>query len=227
MNTTQELLKTLNEYRIALIKNGKPPSELGFSFDSFIRRIDEFNVPKEARIGAKFYQNMQSAGLNVDIIFAYHEFRDHVQNYQIANDISSIIEEEIVLFGEKFSYKKNDDQLFLLDNDRLILCSEVSRIVNFFLKAVSQYEYILIKTEDDEDCGTFVVPQQILDAATNSQNAWLSQSSWEIENENTFVLADKILPDEIWLFLDYGKFVFTALRPDTNIEWIEKIKNND
>jgi hypothetical protein len=221
---TEDLIKSLDQYRHALIKNGKPPAENGFSFDSFIRRLEEFDVTEEGKQSAEFYKNMQKAGVNIDVVFAYHQFRDQVQDYQKQYNISSIIDSTINLFGEDFIYKRCNDQLFLTNDDKAILKNEVSRIVDYFLKLVNQYEYVLIETEDDSDWGISISSKKIKSLSIKSDYAWLSQSSFKFETQNTGVIIKKILPDEIYLFLNEGSVMFTALNPNTNKNWIENLR---
>ena len=213
MKTAAELSQALANYRVALVKNGKPPAEFGFTFDSFIKRLDEFDVSDGAKESAKFYQRMQSVGLNVDIIYAYHNFRDQLQHYQVKENISSIVDRTFSAFGVDFIYKTSDDQLTLLKSDKLVLKKETLRIAEHFCKIIERNNYILVRTINDEDWGTVTEYNELVVEVEYADSVYL-RYDLNCSDQAQF-------PDRFLLSLHDSNTIFYALKPDKcNAEWL-------
>lgn len=63
----------------------------------------------------------------------YHEFREQVQAYQVANQVSGLTVKTIEINGKTYRFPEISDQLVLLDSDVQILKAAKDRIAEVFL----------------------------------------------------------------------------------------------
>lgn len=206
--------KNLSEALSDMMKN----VSLGGTFtpdahkDLLSRMIDcpeEWGFPsEEVKEGAKFFQNIKSfLGIDaVSKIFAYQNFRDQVQKFQVKNGISATQHQSKTICGQTLNYIDYDDQLILLEEDLKILREQVPAICNLFLSSLSK-DYVLFEQLDDES-SVIATPEMIRFICRDCDYAWVHPTShdWELDASGGYsgTFIDRDPPDEITLGLKWG-----------------------
>jgi hypothetical protein len=213
--TTEDLSKVLHDMRMNIVKGGHFTPE--HHKDLLSRIIDcpeEWGVPSEdVKDGAKHFQAMKSF-IGIDglmQVWAYQDFRDQIQKFQVENNISATQQRSITLCGQMLSYVDYDDQLKLLDEDLKVLKAQVPGICRLFRNSVPD-DYLILESIDDETDKTItqdvVVTQDVIEFLSQSCDyAWIYKESHDwvpFELGHRSVSADRDPPDEITLSLKWG-----------------------
>ncbi|BDA71788.1 hypothetical protein all7033 [Calothrix sp. PCC 7716] len=147
--------------------------------------------------GAKFYEGMSKI-FNADKMVEmtlYHSIRDNIQELQKLKNISCIQEREIEIRGQKLEYQDREDQLTMLDSDYIILESNVSPIVSYYLQVTSGYNIFRTWDNDNE---TPVTINEVKLITSTAKYAWVYPESIEWEGDvGHYVHKDD--PDKITL----------------------------
>jgi hypothetical protein len=208
--TTADLSKALHDMRMNIVKGGHFTPE--HHKDLLSRIIDcpeEWGIPSEAvKDGAKHFQAMKSF-IGIDGlmgVWAYQDFRDQIQKFQVENGISATNERSITICGQTLSYIDYDDQLKLLDEDLKTLKAQVPAIYKLFRVSVPS-DYLIIESIDDET--DKVITQDVIEFLSRSCDyAWIHKDSndWvPFGNGHRSISADRDPPDEITLSLKWGE----------------------
>jgi hypothetical protein len=130
--TTDELVKILREEQMACVKGQRT-----------------FPMPDNAEEIAK--QTPLGSILGAQRLFevgCYHEFRDQVQEYQLANNISGL-EIKVCIIGDKlYRFPEPIHQLELTKDDYQVLKLAKDAVVEAFLSRIDEYTYLSFSHED-------------------------------------------------------------------------------
>lgn len=155
--TTEELSNILMS---ACVRNTKhieePSSDEVLTLTEFIARPDEFSLESlDADIleGAAYYSKFDRlfdrGGMGVKIM-NYHEFRDRVNDYQCANNISSLEYKNIQVGNLSINHLSSDSQLTPLTSDCEKLKSHVAEVFGFFVNIAATDRYELLESIEGE-----------------------------------------------------------------------------
>ena len=130
--TTEELTQILETERMACI-NGERTYPMPDNADEIAAKS-----PLGGFLGA---QSMFEIG-------CYHEFRDQVQEYQLANNISGL-EVKVCVIGDKlYRFPSPIHQLELTKDDYQVLKLAKDAVVEAFLSRVDEFTYLSFSHED-------------------------------------------------------------------------------
>jgi hypothetical protein len=143
----KQLSKELHDYQIRLLKGGIAD----------FQGIGDFIANQ-----AKNYQGedgglirfMGSMGGDACLHSHYYwSFRDHIHEYQLKNNISSVAFQEVNWDGVIIRYPEMEDQLEQMPQDKAIVCQYRDKVVDWFIKFADNYlttkGYKLLIPDDD------------------------------------------------------------------------------
>jgi hypothetical protein len=158
-----------------------------------------------------------------DFLFLYRRISDNLHQLQKNLGISGVCPRHIAIRDRLFSYPAAEDQLLLLESDRLTLQNAVSGVVEYFLQLVQMpLAYNLFLVDQDEK-KIPANPAAVREAATKAVRAEIYRESheWTRTGANCWEgkHASKVNPDEIHLclHLDFNEdefIFFDAHHPD-------------
>lgn len=181
-----------------------------------IRRVSN-NSKIWAKNGA---DTMQEAA---NFLHLFHKIRDNIHQLQQNLSISGVGQRHISIRDRLFAYPAPEDQLTLLDGDRMVLQNAVPGVIKYFLELVQMSRvYNLFSVDEDEN----KIPTTVAvveDAAIKAVKAEIYSESynWKPSTANCWEGKPirQLHPDEIHLTLhldwDENEFLFfDAHHPD-------------
>jgi hypothetical protein len=168
--SAKQLSHLLLDYSTNLILNGSPSNVNGISELVVQHARNDIDAPPLAKFLAGIGE-----GKGVLACHYYWQFRDMVQGFQIANNISSVEWETANWKGEQLRYPMICDQLVCMERD-IALCSRYKdKVVAKFLNFCKSWNLpIFVKGEDGYQ--TESTTQAVLAEAKKHQWAWLGHS---------------------------------------------------
>lgn len=183
------------------------------------------DAPADIQQGAKFYDRLDKmfdADFSKDL-FVYHCVRDNIQQIQQNLGISGVTQRHISIRDHLFSYPAPEDQLILLECDRVTLQNAVPGVIKYFLELVQMSPTYNLFFVDENENKIPTTVALVEDAAASAVKAEIYSESynWKPTNTNCWEgkPAPQLHPDEIHLILyldwDENKFMFfDAHHPD-------------
>lgn len=178
-------------------------------FERVAKTPEEFrDIPEDATPSADFYRNLGLL-LGVDKIAqiaAYHSIRANLNYLQQRLGISSLEPRTAGIRDKLFEYWDYNDQMALLDSDRLTLKAQTGKIAAYFQSLTSDYQ--LFREMDDESLEPLPEDfdlQAMMSHAFGCDYCWLHAESFEWQPYSDGYIGhhvQRLNPDKISLYLD-------------------------
>ena len=143
----KQLSKELHDYQIRLLKGGLP------DFHGVGDYIAQEAVNYDGKDGGLIRFMGSMGGKACLDAYHYWQFRDQVNDYQLANNISSVSFQEVVWDNKVIRYPVYNEQLTPMPQDKPILMRYKEKLTNWYInfatEYVNQYGYQLFPEDDD------------------------------------------------------------------------------
>lgn len=142
--SAKQLSQILLDYRTNLVKNGTVSDINGTSELAAKLSIDDPNAPPLAKFLAGI-----NGGKGIMSCHYYWDFRDAVQEFQVANNISSVEWKTVTWKGEKLRYPTICDQLQCMEQDIPICAKYKNKVTAKYLDFVSRWNLPIFLGDND------------------------------------------------------------------------------
>jgi hypothetical protein len=207
--TTQQLSELLETAAFSNVEK-RPLTELESTLTDLIARPDEFllelptaEILEDAAYYSRFDRLFGNIGLGAKIM-TYHAFRAEVNDYQVTNNISSLVKRQVRVGELSIEYLSQCVQLTLLDSDRQVLEQEITKLFDYFVSIAATNRYQLLENLEDETkvestlatIENCLVNVKYADICTGSRD-------WKQTSQNTWsgISVDRYYPDSVDFFL--------------------------
>jgi len=212
LKTAEELSELLAKEAREWVKGDRRLASIDSVFTAGIWNQAKAEMPDNGLVKmATLIESLQGedgARSTVNAIVGYQEFREQVQNYQVANNISSIVWRSQIICGRTICYPESCCQLICLESDLDLMRTYVEPVCKVFLEVCAGYD-VGVSLDDETFVPSTVEDLQKLIASKAGDRAYLFTESydWGEPNEDggrTGHMVDRDPPDEITLAIRFG-----------------------